>query len=111
MNVMSLIFMVVVVGGMMFFMNRSQKKAQQQRQEQLNSMVIGAEIVTIGGLHGVLSGMNEADATIELDCEGVILTFDRAAVKTVRNNTAAAPTVSETTVVEETKKEDNPIEE
>lgn len=108
---MSLIFMVVVVGGMMFFMNRSQKKAQQQRQEQLNSMVIGAEIVTIGGLHGVLSGMNEADATIELDCEGVILTFDRAAVKTVKNNTAAASTVSETTVVEETKKEDNPIEE
>lgn len=81
---MSLIFMVVVVGGMMFFMNRSQKKAQQQRQEQLNSMVIGAEIVTIGGLHGVLSGINEADATIELDCEGVILTFDRAAVKTVK---------------------------
>ncbi|MFK4926859.1 preprotein translocase subunit YajC [Lactococcus garvieae] len=111
MNVMSLIFMVVVVGGMMFFMNRSQKKAQQQRQEQLNSMVIGAEIVTIGGLHGVLSAMNEADATIELDCEGVILTFDRAAVKTVKNNTATAPTVSETTVVEETKKEDNPIEE
>lgn len=108
---MSLIFMVVVVGGMMFFMNRSQKKAQQQRQEQLNSMVIGAEIVTIGGLHGVLSGMNEADATIELDCEGVILTFDRAAVKTVKNNTVATPTVSETTVVEETKKEDNPIEE
>ena len=110
MNVMSLIFMVVVVGGMMFFMNRSQKKAQQQRQEQLNSMVIGAEIVTIGGLHGVLSGVNEADATIELDCEGVILTFDRAAVKTVKNN-PAAPTVSEPTVVEETKKEDNPIEE
>ncbi|EKF51143.1 preprotein translocase subunit YajC [Lactococcus garvieae] len=111
MNMMSLILMVVVVGGMMFFMNRSQKKAQQQRQEQLNSMVIGADIVTIGGLHGTLSAVNEADATIELDCEGVILTFDRAAVKTVKNNTVVAPTVSETPVVEETKTEDNPIEE
>ncbi|WP_286927573.1 MULTISPECIES: preprotein translocase subunit YajC [unclassified Lactococcus] len=111
MNVMSLVFMVVVVGGMMFFMNHSQKKAQQQRQEQLNSMVIGAEIVTIGGLHGVLSSINEADATIELDCEGVILTFDRAAVKTVKNNTVESPIVSETTVVEETVKEDNPVEE
>ena len=102
---MSLIFMVVVVGGMMFFMNRSQKKAQQQRQEQLNSMVIGAEIVTIGGLHGVLSGMNEADATIELDCEGVILTFDRAAVKTVKPVVTTEATEALDGVIAEAKAE------
>jgi preprotein translocase subunit YajC len=104
MSGLSLILVVVVMGGMMFFMNRQQKKQQAKRQEELNKMQPGSEIVTIGGLHGVLSSINEAQGTIELDCEGVILTFDRAAVKTVK---AAAVTTVVEEVVEE--KIENPI--
>lgn len=103
---LSLVMIVIVFGGMMFFMNRQQKKQQQKRQEQLNSMQTGSEIVTIGGLHGVLSSINEAKGTIELDCEGVILTFDRAAVKTVK-----APATAETETVEAPVDSENPIEE
>ncbi len=107
MNIFSLVLIVVVFGGMMFFMNRQQKKQQTQRQNQLNSMQPGAEIVTIGGLHGVLSKIDEARGTVELDCEGVILTFDRAAVKTVKNAVAETSTSAST----ETVTVDNPIEE
>ena len=103
---MSLVLIVIVFGGMIFFMNRQQKKQQQKRQEQLNSMKTGSEIVTIGGLHGILSSINEAKGTIELDCEGVILTFDRAAVKTVK-----APETAETATVEAPVASENPIEE
>ena len=110
MNMMSLVLMVVVIGGMMFFMNRSQKKAQQKRQDQLNKMTPGSQIVTIGGLHGTLSAINEADATIDLDCEGVILTFDRAAVKSV-SEVVSATTASSSISSEEVKSDDNPIQE
>ena len=99
MSGLSLIFIVVVMGGMMFFMNR----------QQLDAMQPGSEIVTIGGLHGILSSIDSAKGTIELDCEGVILTFDRAAVKTVKSGVTP-----ETTVVEETPAEtkvESPIEE
>ncbi|MFR6222757.1 MAG: preprotein translocase subunit YajC [Lactococcus lactis] len=109
MSGLSLIFIVVVMGGMMFFMNRQQKKQQSKRQEQLDAMQPGSEIVTIGGLHGILSSIDSAKGTIELDCEGVILTFDRVAVKTVKSGVTP-----ETTVVEETPAEtkvESPIEE
>ena len=52
---------------------------------------------------------DSAKGTIELDCEGVILTFDRAAVKTVKSGVTPEATVVEETV-EETKVE-SPIEE
>lgn len=104
MSGLSLVLVVIVMGGMMFFMNRQQKKQQAKRQEQLNTMQPGSEIVTIGGLHGVLSSIDEAKGTIEIDCEGVILTFDRAAVKTVKSPvtpaSATAEEQSESSIVE-----------
>lgn len=106
-NYASLIIIVIVFGGMMFFMNRQQKKQQAQRQEQLNSMRPGAEIVTIGGLHGILSSIDEAKGTVDLDCEGVILTFERSAVRTIKNPTVAEPTATDTTE----DKVESPIEE
>ena len=69
MSGLSLIFIVVVMGGMMFFMNRQQKKQQSKRQEQLDAMQPGSEIVTIGGLHGILSSIDSAKGTIELECD------------------------------------------
>lgn len=81
---MNFIILIVLFGGMMWFMQRNQKKAANKRQEQLDSMQPGAEIVTIGGLHGILSSVDKEKGTIELDAEGVILTFDRSAVKIVK---------------------------
>lgn len=105
----SLIIIVVVFGGMMFFMNRQQKKQRQQREEQLNSVQTGAEVVTIGGLHGKVSAINSASNTIDIDCEGVILTFDRAAIKSI---TAANPVATPAATAEQTEEKiENPIEE
>ncbi|MGC6767304.1 preprotein translocase subunit YajC [Enterococcus sp. LJL128] len=96
----SMILMLVVLGGMMFFMTRSQKKQQKERQDLLGSMKIGDSIVTIGGLHGVVSEFDDVNRTVFVDCEGIILEFDRQAIRTVKPNiTADAPMVD---VVEET---------
>ncbi|WEV45077.1 preprotein translocase subunit YajC [Streptococcaceae bacterium ESL0687] len=79
-----ILVMLVMVGGMMFMTSRQQKKAQESRKNLLDSMKIGSSIVTIGGLHGTLFAVNDDLGTIELDCEGVILTFDKSAIKTVK---------------------------
>jgi len=80
----SFLIIIVLMIAMMWWMQRSQKKQQKKRQEQLNQMQPGNEVVTIGGLHGVLSSIDEAKSTVDIDCEGVILTFDRAAVKSIK---------------------------
>lgn len=109
MNPMSLILMVLVFGGMMFFMNRQQKKQQAKRQEELSSMKAGSDIITIGGLHGKIVAINDVAGTVEIDCEGVILTFERTAIKTVKTAAVEAPKVEAETKTEEVIT--NPIEE
>lgn len=93
----SLLLPIIVLGGMMFFMTRTQKKQQKQRQELLNSMHPGDNVVTIGGLYGVISEVNTDKGTITLDCEGIFLEFERGAIKTV----IPSSTVTEAPIEEE----------
>ncbi|OFI47002.1 preprotein translocase subunit YajC [Floricoccus penangensis] len=90
---MGMIIVLIAFAAMMYFTQRQQKKAQASRQDLLNNMEIGSEIITRGGLHGVLSAINDSEGTIELDCEGVFLTFERSAVLTVKP--AASTVVSD----------------
>ncbi|MGX7023962.1 preprotein translocase subunit YajC [Vagococcus hydrophili] len=104
------LFPLIIIGGMMFFMTRSQKKQQNQRQELLNSMKLGDEVVTIGGLYGVVHELNTDKGTVTIDCEGIYLVFERAAIKTVTPAAASAPAATveteEVTEVVETKEEE-----
>ncbi|MBM7712394.1 preprotein translocase subunit YajC [Enterococcus xiangfangensis] len=109
----SMIILLVLMLGMFFMMNRSQKKQQKERQNLLDAMKVGDGVVTIGGLHGVISEVNTSDKTVTLDCEGIYLVFDRSSIKTVKAGVGptAAPVETKTveaepteTVVEETEK-------
>lgn len=110
---MAMLFPLVIIGGMMFFMTRSQKKQQNQRQELLNSMKTGDEIVTIGGLYGVVHEVNSDKGTVVIDCEGIYLEFERNAIKTVKATTTApvteevVETIEEAEVVESTEEKEN----
>lgn len=90
------IILIVAMVGMWWFTSRAQKKQQQERQNQLNSMTPGAQLVTIGGLHGVLSEVNTDKNTVIIDCEGIFLEFDRTAIRTVK----PAPLAPEAEVTE-----------
>lgn len=83
------ILMIIVMVGMFWFMNRSQRKQQKERQNLLDTMKVGDSVVTIGGLHGVLSEIDEVKKTVTIDCEGIYLEFERGAIRTVKP--AAAP--------------------
>ena len=85
-----MLFMLVAIVAMWFFMSRSQKKQQQERKNLLENMKAGDEVVTIGGLHGVLSEVNTEKSTVIIDCEGIFLEFDRSAIRTVKPGTVAS---------------------
>ena len=98
MNSLPMLLMFVVLIGMWFFMSRTQKKQQQERQNLLDGMKPGDSVVTIGGLHGVISEFNEDKRTVVLDCEGIFLEFDRASIKTVKPGTKVEVDETVTTV-------------
>lgn len=86
----SMIILLVLMFGVMYFgMMRPQKKQQQQRMEMLKGLKKGDKIVTIGGLHGVIDSIDRAGNTVDLDLDGVFLTFSLSAIRTV--TPAAAP--------------------
>ena len=77
------LIMLIAMLGLMFFMQRSQKKQAQKRMESLNKLQKGYEVITIGGLYGKVDEVDTEKRTIVLDVDGVYLTFELAAIKTV----------------------------
>ncbi len=105
MGSLPMLVMFVALLGMWFFMSRTQKKQQQERQNLLDSMKAGDEVVTIGGLHGVVSEIDETNRTVVLDCEGIFLEYDRASIKTVKPGTGAMTSTPIAPVEEPTEPE------
>ncbi|MFL1695326.1 preprotein translocase subunit YajC [Weissella kandleri] len=87
MQMNSILIFIAFLALMYFMMVRPQQKAAKKHQEMLQQLQPGTEVVTIGGLHGVIDHADEK--TITLDADGVLLTFERAAIKNVV--TPAAP--------------------
>lgn len=83
------LWMMLVFGGLLFFMQRQQRKQQAKRQEQMASLAKGTEIVTIGGLYGVIDEIDREANKMVLDVDGVYLTFELTALKAVVNAPAA----------------------
>ena len=78
---MPTVIMLLVMVGLIWFMQRSQKKQAQARQDQLKALQKGDEIVTIGGLYGVVDEVDTANQKMVLDIDGVYLTFELGALK------------------------------
>ena len=98
------VLMLALLGWMMF----SQRKQQQNRANELSQIKKGDEIVTIGGLYGIVDEIN--DQKVVLDIDGIYLTFDRSAFRS--RVSEAAPTAEvETAIEESTEESDSAIEE
>ncbi|NTU96271.1 MAG: preprotein translocase subunit YajC [Chlorobiaceae bacterium] len=67
-----------------FFMIRPQQKKQKDREKTLDSLKRGDKVVTIGGLHGSVAGIDTEKKTVLVQVsENVKIKFDRTAIATI----------------------------
>lgn len=75
----------VLMGGIFYFMLwRPQKKEQEKRQNLLNSLKEGDEIITIGGIYGVITAISEKRVKVKV-ADGVEIDMARNAVSGFQN--------------------------
>lgn len=96
-----IIMMVVMLVVMYFIMIRPQKKKQQEEQKLRDSVQIGDEITTIGGITGRVVTVKEDSIVIETGAERNKLKLMRWAIQT--NNTANERAESEKAAFEAAK--------
>ena len=82
----SIIIFVVMIAAMYFLMIRPQKKKQKEEQQMRDSIQIGDEITTIGGIMGRVVTVKDEYIVIETGADRIKMRFQRWAIQT--NNTA-----------------------
>jgi preprotein translocase subunit YajC len=75
----NLIFLGLLIGLFYFMLIRPQKRRVEAHRNLLESTRIGDEIVTIGGMHGVIRGMGEDDVEVEI-APGTVARFVKSAI-------------------------------
>ena len=96
-----IILMVAMLVFMYFIMIRPQKKKQQEEQKLRDSVQIGDEITTIGGINGRVVTVKEDSIVLETGAERNKLKIMRWAIQT--NNTANERAESEKAAFEAAK--------
>lgn len=94
--------MVILFVAMYFLMIRPQKKKQKEEQNMRDSIQIGDEITTIGGIMGRVVTVKEEDIVIETGADRIKLKFKRWAIQT--NDTANERMAAERKAAEDAKK-------
>lgn len=82
-TLVNLLPLVALLGLMYFMMIRPQQNQAKKRQAMLNSLAAGAEVVTIGGLHGTITAIDDKIVKLKV-ASGIELTFNRSAIGAVR---------------------------
>ena len=75
----TLAFMAVIFGMLWFFMIRPQQKRQKEHQQLISNLGKGDEVVTNGGIHGRIKGVDEQSVSLEIS-KGVEIKVHKSAV-------------------------------
>ena len=81
-----IIMMVVMIGVFYFFLIRPENKKKKAMNEMRNSLKVGDNITTIGGVIGDIVQVKDENIVIEVGADKVRIEFTKWAVST--NNTA-----------------------
>lgn len=93
----TLLMMALLFGAMYFLFIRPNKKRRQQIDEMQKSIGPGDEVLTIGGLYGYVSEIDDEKAVLEVS-PGVFNTYSRSSISRV---VTAASTDDETDEIDE----------
>lgn len=95
---------IILIAAFYFILIKPQKKKEKETRNMLNSLTVGDEIVTIGGVHGKVVKVKEETVTIETGSDRVKIVFERGAVSRITKKNEKAAKAEEKT---ETANEDS----
>lgn len=78
----SVIPFILIIGIFWLFIIRPQNKKQKETEKMINALKKGDKVVTIGGIHGVVSAAKEKTVVVKVD-DGVSIEFNRSAIAAV----------------------------
>ena len=77
-----IVTVVLMIGIFYFFLIRPQNKKQKEMEKMLSALKKGDKVVTIGGIHGVVSSTKEKTVILKVD-DNTKLEFNRSAIASV----------------------------
>ncbi|MBO7195983.1 MAG: preprotein translocase subunit YajC [Clostridia bacterium] len=77
------IIMIVMLVAMWFFTSRSQKKRDQEAQNMRDSLQVGDEVTTIGGIIGKVVSIKEETFVLETTKEKTHIRFLKGAIRSI----------------------------
>ncbi len=77
------LIMVAALGLMLFFSFRSSKKQEKQQNDMRNSLEVGDEITTIGGIIGKIVSIKDETLVLETSRDGTKIRILKTAVRNV----------------------------
>ena len=82
-GITTIIMLVAMVAVFYFFMYRPQKKQEKETAAMRNSLQVGDEITTVGGLIGKVISIKEETVMIETGRDGTKIRILRSAIKSI----------------------------
>ena len=73
---------IILVLFFYFLLYRPQKQAQKKRDAMLAALKVGDEIITLGGMHGRITAIDEKTVTLRA-ADNVNIVFERSAISAV----------------------------
>jgi len=87
---LSMIIMLLLMGVVFyFFMIKPQQKRQKELQKFRDGLQKGDKVMTVGGIHGTISGMTETTFLV-LIAEGVVISVEKSSVVADSSDTTGA---------------------
>ncbi|NRB75009.1 MAG: preprotein translocase subunit YajC [Verrucomicrobiales bacterium] len=74
--------MILIMVMFYFILIRPQRKQQKAQEEMRKSLGKGDKVVSIGGIHGLVTGMTDKTVSVKV-ADGISMKFDRSAIATV----------------------------
>jgi preprotein translocase subunit YajC len=89
--VSTLLMFALIIGIFYFMILRPQQKRQKDREKLLSAVKKGDKVITAGGLHGSIAGLDDKTVLIQV-ADNVKLKFDRSAVASIIHEGEVEPT-------------------
>ena len=105
-TLMSVVPFVLIIAIFYFFIIRPQNKKQKETQKMIDALKKGDKVVTIGGIHGVVTSTKEKTVILKVD-DNVKIEVNRSAVAGVEKEAAPSKSDKKADESKESSKEES----